>query len=294
MSALPAWPAWARIDGRVEVEGGPAVVRADMEGPVAQGAVEGPGWYRRTITAELGARLDEFRAWAEAHAGAAFTWRDRFDGVTRPVRVEGGAAGIVYRQVRRGRGRPLWTAEMVLEGIARPWPAARSVWSQEIDVGDASHVYAQGLMRFISRDRWRYDLRRRLPDTWTAAPPVYFSRLELHGASNPNHGRVAVYLSSSLTGRDVPPGPELRDAVERGIAIALRAGAARTVLRIPPSDTEEPYVWTLAGDDLAALDAVMAAGSTRIEFALCWAGAGSVVDTAACTTTENGFAPDLA
>ena len=299
MSTLPAWPAWARIDGRLEVEGGPAVVRADMEGPVGQGAVEGPGWYRRTITAELGSRLDEFRIWAEAHAGAAFTWRDRFDGVVRPVRVEGGAAGIVYRQVRRGRGTPLWTAEMVLEGIARPWPAARSVWSQEIDLGDASHVYVQ-LQRTPARldaNQVRFLGRKRLPDAWTATPPIYFGRLDLFRPSGASPGKVRLFYARSVAETHATTGPDLKDALERGIAVAVRAGAARAVLRIPPSDTEEPYVWTLTGAARAALDAVVAAipdTDTAVDLALCWAGAGSVVDLATCTTTENGSAPDLA
>ena len=302
MSALPAWPAWARIDARVEVEGGAPVVRADIEGPVAQGAVEGPGWYRRTVTAELSAKLAEFRTWAEAHAGAAFTWRDPFDGVTRPVRVEGGAAGIVYRQVRRGPGTPLWTAEMVLEGIARPWPAARSVWSQEIDIGDASHVYLQRTRPATRintpRDVQFWFIAARLPDAWTVSPPAYLRRCNLGLPGGSRHGEVRVALSSMPSSEGgFSQGPELRDAVERGIAIAVRAGATRIALRIPPSDTEEPYIWRITGDARAALDAVVAAipdTDTVVEFAICWAGAGSVVDLATYTTTENGSAPDLA
>ena len=300
MSTLPAWPAWARIDARVEVEGGPPAVRADMEGPVAQGAVEGPGWYRRTVTAELGSRLDEFRTWAEAHAGAAFTWRDRFDGVVRPVRVEGGAAGIVYRQVRTGPGTPWWTAEMVFEGIARPWPAARSVWSQEIDLGDASHVYFQQIAntnRRLADGRIRivYDLKRhRLPDAWTPTPPLKFGRLDLN--SGARAGAVGVSFSAG-SGSALNPGPQLTDVVREGLAFAVRSGTARVVLRIPPSDTEEPYFWDTAGAaraGVAALTAAIPDTDSLVEMAICWAGAGSVVDLTTCTTTENGSAPALA
>ena len=309
MSTLATWPSWARVHPDLTAEGGPPVVRADIEGPVAQGAVEGPGWYRRTVTVELGTRMTAFRAWAEAVDAGPFAWRDKSDGVTRQVRIEGGAAGVRYRQVRDQPGPLWWTAELTLEGPARAWAEARSIWSQEIDLGDASHVYVQALGAFKDGDntpaRSRIDLSVRLPDAWVRpqsplGPPAYLVRVVIRKPPQSNPPFLRLFLDDGITDSPTVSGPELLDTVENSLGLAIRVGGARLMLRGPPPYRVEPYRWTFTTPAeratlatlIAALDA-LPVGRAAIEIALCWIGAGSVVDFGPGTTTENGTAPVL-
>ena len=115
---LPAWPEdVARLRSADTIEGAPDTTPVTHDdGTVQQRPRATRARYRRTVTAELRDRI-AFRAWADAHAGAAFTTRLPPDGTARRVRVEGGPAAIVYRQERTGPGTPLWIAEMVLEDV---------------------------------------------------------------------------------------------------------------------------------------------------------------------------------
>ena len=61
------------------------------------------------------ADLVRFRAWAKANAHAWFDWTDTEDGVTRQVRVRGGAGAIRYR-ARARDGQRTWDFELTLEG----------------------------------------------------------------------------------------------------------------------------------------------------------------------------------
>lgn len=71
----------------------------------------------RDVRGWLGSDADlrRFEAWAEANAHTWFDWRDTEDGVTRRVRVRGGAGGIRYAaRVRDGIRQ--WDFELTLEG----------------------------------------------------------------------------------------------------------------------------------------------------------------------------------
>ena len=61
------------------------------------------------------ADLVRFEAWAESQAHAFFDYTDTEDGVTRRVRVRGGAGGIRYT-ARVVDGQRTWDFELVLEG----------------------------------------------------------------------------------------------------------------------------------------------------------------------------------
>ena len=116
---LPAWPQdVAPFRSAESIAGAPDTTPTALDdGTVQQRPRATRARYRRTVTAELRDRV-AFRAWAEAHAGAAFVTRLPPDGLVREVRVEGGPAAIRYRQERPGPGAPLWIAEMVLEDVA--------------------------------------------------------------------------------------------------------------------------------------------------------------------------------
>ena len=118
MAAGYVWLPWARVAAPVAVEGAPhtAAVTYD-DGAAGQRPRATRTRYRRSIVVELGPsdRMTAFRAWAEVVDAGPFAWRDKSDGVTRQVRIEGGAAGVRYRQVRDQPGPLWWTAELTLE-----------------------------------------------------------------------------------------------------------------------------------------------------------------------------------
>lgn len=130
--AAPVWPSYARIQsGGIEVTAAPTVTRTEFDDGAVRQARRGlRSITQRTVTAEIaGARLVEFRAWAETHAHAWFRARD-LDGAWRDVRVVGGVGGITYRQVARRAGPAWWEASMVLEDAppAFLFPVSRVEW----------------------------------------------------------------------------------------------------------------------------------------------------------------------
>lgn len=99
------WPAYARILlDPYERRPAPTHRRTGFEdGAVRQAPAASQVTPTHTVTARIaGADLAAFERWAEASAGAYFSWDDPVSGVARQARVVGGAGGIAYRPVVGG------------------------------------------------------------------------------------------------------------------------------------------------------------------------------------------------
>ncbi|MDE0458948.1 MAG: hypothetical protein OXI15_16755 [Chromatiales bacterium] len=112
------WPSYPHVfvDG-YELGSGRTVRRTELEDGRVRQALDFPGAPEtRTVRGylESDADLVRFKAWASTSAHAPFDWDDYQDGVTRSVRVVGGAGGIRYRAYDGGTARQ-WDFELSLE-----------------------------------------------------------------------------------------------------------------------------------------------------------------------------------
>lgn len=238
--AAPVWPSYARIQsGAIEVAAAPTVTRTEFDDGAVRQARRGlRPITQRTVTAQIaGARLVEFRAWAEAHAHAWFRARD-LDGAWRDMRVVGGVGGITYRQVARRAGPAWWEARMVLEDgpAAFLFPDARVEWVARLRSpssvvlpaalgGTAPITYS--LPRIPSR--CTYD-----PATRTLTSPS-----NLRGRSNVLDGALYRYVATDADGRTATM--ELVVARAYDITCTVR-GAAGTV-SMGASSLDLPAQW---------------------------------------------------
>ena len=120
VGAAMTWPAYANVaaDGYgLGQDDDVARTRFD-DGAVRQGRRHTRALDLRRVRGWLASDEDlvRFRAWARESAHAWFDWRDTEDGVTRRVRVRGGAGAIRYTARVRG-GRRTWDFELELEGF---------------------------------------------------------------------------------------------------------------------------------------------------------------------------------
>lgn len=115
-----AWPAHARVlgDGYGLGQDSDVERTAFDDGAVRQEKRFTSPLETRRVQGYLDSDADlaRFRAWAQEAAHAWFDWRDTEDGVTRRVRVRGGAGGIRYTARVRGGGRT-WDFQLELEGF---------------------------------------------------------------------------------------------------------------------------------------------------------------------------------
>ena len=314
------WPPWARIHADATLARRPDVARTEFDdGAVQQRRIYTQGVYTRQVTVELGARMAEFDTWAAAHAHRYVLLRGPWDDVWRQVRVVGGAGGITYRQVGSSRSGPLWTAECAIEGPAVAYPGI-SIWDAGLALGDASHVYVRLLdgvwnvgagsshIPKIADLPYKSDALHRpagtLPAAWMAAGAVAYvqeGEIRKMGADYPPLYRATLRLAPTRDSSVDEAGPDMRLAALTGIACVWRYGARTFVVRDWQMETSpppnEPYTVTPpAGADFEAfLDAVIAGTAPRNgDFALVWAGAGSVVDLDTLTTLDVGAAPVIA
>lgn len=317
------WPPWARIRADETLARRPDVARTEFDdGAVQQRRIRTQGVYTRQVTVELGARMAEFDAWATEHAHRYVLLRSLWDDVWRQVRVVGGAGGITYRQVGSSRSGPLWTAECALEGPAVAYPGI-SIWNAGLALGDASHVYVRVLDQpwYAESPSSGYtDQIASLPNAALAADGLsgglsaawmasgtaaYLVAAEIHRI------RATQAVSAKLltaTAWPVPPGemaghsagPDMRPGVLAGIAAAWRYGDRTLVVRGWDDDVSasgEPYdiAPSNPAEVQAMLNALIAGSAPRTgDFALVWAGAGSVVDLGTLTTLDIGAAPEIA
>ena len=130
-----SWPAYARLRATgYELSAGTTTTRTEFDdGAVRQARTVTRPVTRRTVAAEIpGARLPDFRAWAETYAARYFLVTDLVDGQPRGMRVVGGVGGITYRQISSRPGPARWEASLVLEdagGVAggAPWFGRTSI-----------------------------------------------------------------------------------------------------------------------------------------------------------------------
>ena len=275
-------------------------------------------------------RLADLRAWVGRFGERYFAWSDpAAGGRLHEARIRDGAGGVRYRQTRRSPGPPRWEARMTLEGPARP--LAENLWAATVPVGDASHVYARGTRSLrasrsmdtsppATRDAvspWSAVARagQAVPEWWfaagTADPEL---RLIAIDRVHPTGGTAVMYaalrfgLAADPPGSQKVPGPDLLAGAAAGLAVVLRAlGSVLVVTPLGGRDSDEPYDWRPAnGREVATwLDRIIAAGlidhresprevtgvETRIDWALVWVGAGSVVDAAIAYTALGGERP---
>lgn len=199
----PVWPSWARIQsGGIEVAAAPTVTRTEYDdGAVRQARRGSRPITQRTVTAEIaGARLIEFRAWAEAHAHVWFRARD-LDGAWRDMRVVGGVGGITYRQVARRAGPAWWEASMVLEDGPATFlfPAARVEWVALM--GQASSVVLPAVLGGTAPIT--YSLPR-IPRACTFDPATrtVASAMNVRGRSNAVSAALYPCLATDADGRE--------------------------------------------------------------------------------------------
>ena len=313
------WPPWARIHADATLARRPDVARTEYDdGAVAQRRITTQGVYTRQVTVELGARMAEFDTWAAAHAHRYFLLRGPWDAVWRQVRVVGGAGGITYRQVGTPRSGPRWTAECGLEGPAVAYPGI-SIWDAGLALGDASHVYVRllggvwdvetptgGNSVELGTLPDRSDATRRpagaLPAAWMMDRTVAYvqeGRLRKRVAA-PVYTAI-LHLAATRSDSVSAPGPHVRPGALSGIACVWRYGDRTLVVRDWQAETrlpaDEPYTIAPANSAelKAMLDALIAGAAPRPgDFALVWAGAGSVVDLDTLTTLGIGAAPQVA
>ena len=327
----PAWPAYARIRADYALSAAPAVARTPWDdGAVRQARIYTEDVLAREVEAHVpDDRLPDFRRWISGFGARYFAWPDPIDGAVYEARIRGGAGGVRYRQTRRSPGPPLWEVSMTIEGPDRP--LAVNLWAATVPVGDSSHVYARGsrslrLSRSMdtsppaTRDAVSpYAAAARagapLPGWWFAVGTgaaelrlVAIDRVHPPGAAPRMYAALRTGLRADPAGSTKLPGPDLLAGAAAGLALILRAlGSILVVAPLAGADADEPYDWQPPnGPDIAAwLDRIAAAGivdhresprevtgrSITIEWALVWAGAGSVVDTALGYTALGGRRP---
>lgn len=114
-----AWPAYANVTAPGYALGRDSDVERTPydDGLVVQEKRFSGALRTRRVRGWLKSDADQvrFEAWAEGSAHTWFDWRDTEDGVTRRVRVRGGAGGISYTAVVRD-GIRTWDFELTLEG----------------------------------------------------------------------------------------------------------------------------------------------------------------------------------
>ncbi|MCE2493596.1 MAG: hypothetical protein J4F40_13480 [Alphaproteobacteria bacterium] len=116
------WPAYANVaaDGYgLGQDADVARTRFD-DGAVRQEKIYSAALDVRSLRGWLASDADlvRFRAWARENAHLWFDWRDTEDGVTRRVRVRGGAATIRYT-ARVRAGTRTWDFQLELEGYSK-------------------------------------------------------------------------------------------------------------------------------------------------------------------------------
>ena len=229
----------------------------------------------------------------------------------RLARIAGGRAGVRWT-ARSRRGRRAWRAEMQLES-PETW-ISRDLWNPLLPVGASSHVYVRASGPFAQIDfhaagrkiLWPPlpDPSVRLPDAWVDGDPPAFLREVLweredDGVDRPTN--IKLRLASTAAGAGRPAGPQLQTALLPGLAQVMRCGDTSLVVRGigGATDTTEPYHWKF---DVAAMNAFLdpliaainAGGTPAVDYALVWAGAGSVVDLATLRSLPNGRPPVVA
>ena len=322
------WPAWAQVEGAVEVRPRPDVARTPFEdGAIRQALRYSAGWTTHRITALIPAsRVDEWDAWVASHASAFFRWPRPRDGIRLAARIEGGAGGIRLVQVRRSPGRPVWEAAMTLEGPAAPI-LAPNLWT--VPLGHGSHVYARSAVSYrpyvypsevlINLTPWpppRLDPAF-LP-AGTAATWINAILVSATGArfDTPNlHFRLS--LDERAFTNQQTAGPDLLPAALPGLTHVLQL-RPRAPFFISggtggsPRDETDPYFWRAPAAERAELrawiNAIRAAGQrdervdppavtgseSLLRWALVWSGAGSVVDLVSAWSRGGGVAPVIA
>ena len=303
-------PGYARVDPtRYELGAGAAMHRTRFD----DGAVRQAPLYRtspttRSLSIELpGDRVTAFQAWAAGVGAGHFAVKDPFDRTIRAVRIVGGAGAIRYRQSARRAGWPWWTAEMQADDAN----LARDLWDPLLPLGDASHVYlrqsgplARSDLHASGRKIVWFALPApsvRLPDAWAVAPPAFFREVLWErmddGASRSSNYKVR--LASTVDGRGVLAGPDLKPAVLDGVAQVARfrnTSLAVVGLTDNTDPAAEPYhgLFDVAAMN-AFLDPVIAAitdtSKPTLDYALVWAGPHSVVDLERLRATPIGAAP---
>ena len=119
--AAPAWPDYALVvaDG-VQAGKDSDVSRTPWDdGASRQARARTAALRTWGIEALLDSDADatRFRAWLDEHAHAWFAWTSPEDGVSRQVRVRGGASGAPLTS-RTSGGVRRWSARLTLEGFA--------------------------------------------------------------------------------------------------------------------------------------------------------------------------------
>lgn len=223
--AAPVWPSYARIQsGGIEVAAAPTVTRTEFDDGAVRQARRGMRTItQRTVTVQIaGARLIEFRAWAEAHAHAWFRARD-LDGAWRDMRVVGGVGGITYRQVARRAGPAWWEASMVLEDGPATFlfPAARVEWVARLrSVSSVVLPAALGGTAPIT-----YSLPR-IPSrcTYDPATRMLASPSDLRGRRNVLDGALYPWLATDADGRTASMELEIARAYDITCSVSYAAG----------------------------------------------------------------------
>ena len=307
------WPEYARIgvDG-YRLGWRAPVQRLDLDDGMARQAHRGFASQRTIdLVAHVASDADRTRFdawvaqldgdWMLLPAGAGGPER-----APRLARIAGGRGGVRWTS-RSRNGRRAWQAEMQLES-PESW-VSRDLWDPLLPTGDTSHVYvrASGAPRRIDRHARDRTIiwpalpvpSVRLPDAWVDGDPpailreVLFERINDGAVRDKN---IKLRLAATADGAGRPVGPQLKTALLPGLAQVLRFGGASLVVRgVGCADTIEPYEWLNdRARQNAFLDPVLAATNPVIEYALVWAGAGSVVDLATLRSLPNGRPPVVA
>lgn len=116
---MPAFPSYANVEADGYALGRDAdVERTEYDdGLIVQEKRFASALRTRDLRGWLASDADQvrFEEWAEANAHTWFDYRDAEDGVSRRVRVRGGAGGIRYA-ARVRDGARTWDFELTLEG----------------------------------------------------------------------------------------------------------------------------------------------------------------------------------
>ena len=115
------WPSYVRVEADGHgLQAQPDVARTPFDdGLVRQEKRFSSALTVRRITGWLASDGDlvRFREWAREHAHTWFAWTDPEDGITREVRVRGGA-GAIACTARVRSGTRTWTVTAELEGLS--------------------------------------------------------------------------------------------------------------------------------------------------------------------------------
>ena len=308
------WPGYARIGvDNYRLGWRAPVQRLALDDGMVRQARRGNAMQRTIdLTAHVASDADRtrFAAWV-AQLGDDWLLLPAGAGGPEPAprlaRIAGGRAGVRWT-ARSRRGRRAWQAEMQLES-PESW-VSRDLWDPLLPVGDSSHVYVRASGPIARIDLYAQgrkilwpslpDPSARLPDAWVDGdPPAYFREVlwERENDGVERRLNIKLRLASTADGAGRPAGPHLKTALLPGIAQVMRYGDTSLVVRgIGGADTTEPYEWKF---DVAAMNAFLdpllaainAGGTPTVDYALVWAGAGSVVDLATLRSLPNGRAP---